>query len=257
MCYASSPSIRTCPPSLGPTIPTPPLMTASASKSSCSVNSPPTSSRGTRPVKRMPCLNSRMAGQTACSSGAAGRHRSGRSVSSTRLGRSLTGFGCLMISNLPRGATLAHSGYRGLYGRGNAPGPFLLCPCSRATWALFFSPPRPLRGSRGRCLPPDPRQTHIAEVMGPGYGKQLVVPTPLHAPRLPTLLQALHVVVGTAAPATAPPLTNAAPATANALTSTRPITRHSVFLAGVWGEASPPGSHLHQANPAKEGSRRS
>jgi len=66
-----------------------------------------------------------------------------------------------------------------------------------------------------------------------------VVPTPLHAPRLPTLLQALHLVVGTAAPATAPPLTNAAPATANALTSTRPIIRHSVFLAGVWGEASP------------------
>jgi len=156
MCYASSPSIRTCPPSLGPTIPTPPLMTASASKSSCSVNSPPTSSRGTRPVKRMPCLNSRMAGQTACSSGAAGRHRSGRSVSSTRLGRSLTGFGCLMISNLPRGATLAHSGYRGLYGRGNAPGPFLLCPCSRATWALFFSPPPPPPGEPGEMPPPRP-----------------------------------------------------------------------------------------------------
>jgi hypothetical protein len=40
-------------------------------------------------------------------------------------------------------------------------------------------PPRPLWGSLGRCLPPDPRQTHVAEAREPGDGKRPVGLPPL------------------------------------------------------------------------------
>ncbi len=85
----------------------------------------------------------------------------------------------------------------------------------------FSRPLRPLRGNLGRCLPPDPRHTLIAGVIGPGDGKLSAVPEPLR------LLHALR-----------PSATLAAPSNPDALASTLPTILHTVCLAGVWGEAS-------------------
>ena len=48
-------------------------------------------------------------------------------------------------------------------------------------------PLRPLRGNLGRCLPPDPRQTHISEVTGPGDGRLPAPSASLRGSRVPSM----------------------------------------------------------------------
>jgi len=73
-------------------------------------------------------------------------------------------------------------------------------------------------GSLGRGLPPDPRHTHSAGATGLGDGR-----------RFDTDVHSMHRVC---LPATVF-------ANADSIAGTRPIIRHTVCLAGVWGEASP------------------
>jgi len=99
------------------------------------------------------------------------------------------GLGCL--DRLPRSATLAHSGYAiADYTDGAVRRLFSFAPPSYLG-SLLLAPPRPwltgpsaaadgparLRGSLGRCLPPDPRQTHIKGATALGNRKRFAALT--------------------------------------------------------------------------------
>jgi len=110
--------------------------------------------------------------------------------------------------------------------------------------AFSLAPPAPSGGAWGDASPQTPAN-HTSRVSWDlDMGNGLQPPLPSMRPACLQSLHALRLAVRPAAPTTArlaAPTTVrlAAPTTATTLTSTLSIIHRDVFLAGVWGEASP------------------
>jgi len=92
---------------------------------------------------------------------------------------------------------------------------------SGGAWASSFAPPAPSGGAWGDASPQTPakRTSRVSWHLDMGNSPRFPQSPQSHAPRLA--------------------VTPAVPNNATTLTSTRAFIRHTLFLAGVWGEASP------------------